>query len=227
MRRRALLVLAGSLAALGLAALPLGAQAVPVVYTISDGGVDNGFICTTAAGGCTSSNTLYTYSGPVDLASGTITLDSTAGTVAYSISVAGPIDFASGGNQVDFTGMTYSGTITGVGFNPVSGGTAITWSSQIPTGSAVSGTTAETPGGGGGAFGPLAARMSAGQCFLTTAGDLTCGFILGPGGFTPVSIFGTNRRVVHVMNVTAPEPGSIGLLLMGLAGLGLFARRRL
>jgi hypothetical protein len=226
MRRSALLVLAGSLALLGLAALPQGARAVPVVYTINDGGVDNGFICTTGAGPCGSTQTLYTYSGPVDLASGTITLDSAAGTVAYAISVAGPIDFASGGNQVDFTSMSYAGTITGAVFTPQAGGTLITWSSQIPTGSAVSGTTAESPGAGGGAFGPLAARMSAGQCFLTAAGDLTCGFIVGPGGFTPVSIFGTNRRVVHVMNVVAPEPGAIGLFLLGLTGLGLFARRR-
>jgi hypothetical protein len=199
-----------------------------VSYTIADGGVDNGFICTTAAGGCTSSNTLYTYSGPVDLASGTITLDSTAGTVAYAISVAGPIDFADGGgNQVDFTGMSYAGTITAANFVAQPWGTLITWSSQIPTGSAVSGTTAETPGAGGGAFGPLAARVSAGQCALTSAGELTCGFIFGPGGFTPVPIFGTNRRVVHVLNVTAPEPGTIGLLLLGLAGIVLVARRQL
>ena len=227
MRRRALLVLAGSLAVLGLASLPFAAHALPVTYTITDGGVDNGFICTTTPGACTSSNTLYTYSGPVDLASGTITLDSSAGTVAYAISVAGPIDFASGPNQVDFTGMSYAGTITAANFVAQPGGTLITWNAQTPSGSAVSGTTAETPGAGGGAFGSLAARMSAGQCFLTTAGELTCGFIVGPGGFTPVSIFGTNRRIVHVMNVTAPEPGTIGLLLMGFACIALVARRQL
>jgi hypothetical protein len=220
------LVLTGSLVALGLASLPVGARAVPVAYTIASGGVDNGFICTTTPGACTSSNTLYTYSGPLDPAGGTITLDSTAGTVAYAISVAGPIDFASGGNQVDFTSMTYSGTINSVGFAAQSGGTLITWNAQLPTGSAVSGTTAETPGAGGGAFGPLASRVSAGQCFLTSADDLTCGFIFGPGGFTPVSIFGVNRRVVHVLNVNAPEPGVVGLLLMGLAGIAVVGRRR-
>src|SRR5512134_2693618 len=74
---------------------PIAAQATPVVYTISSGGLDGSHICTGTTGAqcVTTSNWRFQYappSGPpnaFDPASGTITLDSAAGTVQLSATV--------------------------------------------------------------------------------------------------------------------------------------------
>jgi hypothetical protein len=221
---------------------PLAASASPVVYSITTNGLDGGYICTgTTAANCGTTKT-FQYEPPVpyglDPATGTITLDSSAGTVAFSIDVASAtfLDTAGADNGVDeieFTDLHYAGTLTGATFAPFGSDTLISWAAQnTPT---VSGDYEQLLSGGN-VNGPDAfsktARMSAGQCVLTAAGYLTCGFTLGPGGGPFALNVGADgdeetRRVVHTLNVVAvPEPGTAILLALGVAGIGVRRRTR-
>ena len=226
---------------------PLVARASPVVYSIANGGLDGAHMCTsTIALNCLSTKT-FQYDPPAappnafDPASGTITLDSTAGTVSFSIDVASAtfLDTAgpdNGVDEIEFTNLQYTGTLAGVTFTPSGPDTLIAWAAQnSPTSPTVTGNYEQLLSGGN-VNGPDAfskvARVNAGQCVLTAAGYLTCGFILGPGGgpfrlnvgpdATPQS-----RGVVHSLNVVAvPEPGTAILMALGVAGIGVRRRTR-
>lgn len=219
---------------------PLAASATPVVYTITTDGLDGAHICTNVAGNCTGTKT-FQYAPPVsnglDPATGTITLDSSAGTVAFNISVASATFLAigdvadNGVDEIEFTTLNYTGTLTGVSFTPSGPNTTISWTAQ--TIATVTGSYEQLLNGGN-VNGPDAfskpARMNAGGCTLTSFGNLTCGFILGPGGPFDLSVgpdaTPVTRRVVHTLNVAAvPEPSTAILMALGVAAIGL--RRRM
>jgi hypothetical protein len=237
----------GALLAAGLVAAafaPIGASAVPVVYSITSGGLDGAHICANATN-CTGTQE-FLYAPPAappayDAATGTITLDSAAGTVAFNLGVSSATFLAvldvpdNGVDEIEFSSLAYTLTLTGATFTPDGfGNTVISWAAQTPAGTTVAGSyqqflNAATVNGPD----PFAvtARASAGVCTLTAANYLTCGLILGPGGpFTlnvgpdgsPVA-----RRAVHSLNVVSvPEPGTALLLVLGIAGVSLRGRSR-
>ncbi len=225
---------------------PFAANALPVVYTLSSGGLDGARICTTA----TCSSVRFEYAAPAappnayDAATGTITLDATAGTVALNISVASGTFLAvldvpdNGVDEIEFTSLVYSGGLSSATFTPSGPNTVISWGAQQPTGGVtVAGSYTQLLNGGN-VNGPDPvseyARMSAGTCTLTASNFLTCGFTFGPGG-TP-SPFEINvgpdatpvaRRVIHTLNVVAvPEPGTALLVTLGVVGIALRGRPR-
>ncbi len=218
---------------------PLAASASPVVYSITTNGLDGAHICSSGTN-CTGTKT-FQYEPPVpnglDPASGTITLDSGAGTVAFNISVASATflaigDVADNGiDEIEFTTLNYTGTLTGVTFTPSGPDTIISWLPQNVT--TVTGNYEQLLNGsnvnGADPF-SVSANMPTGGCTLTSAGHLTCGFTLGPGGpfVLPVGsdAYTVNRRIVQTLNVVAvPEPGTAILVALGVASIGL--RRRM
>ena len=225
---------------------PFAANALPVVYSVSSGGLDGARICTTA----TCSSIKFNYAAPAappnafDPAAGTITLDSTAGTVAFNMTVASGTFLAvgdvpdNGVDEIEFTSLLYSGTLTSVTFTPSGPNTVISWGAQQPVGgTTVSGNYEQLLNGGNvNGADPFAvdARMSAGTCTLTASNHLTCGFTMGPGGSpTPFQInvgpdaTPVGRRVIHTLNVVAvPEPGTALLVTLGVIGIALRGRPR-
>jgi hypothetical protein len=226
---------------------PLSVQALPVVYTISSGGLSGSHLCTgTTQAQCTNTaNWRFQYAPPSpppnahDPASGTITLDSAAGTVALSATVASGtfLDISgpdNGVDEIEFTGLSYTVTLTGATFTPDGfGNTTISWLAQTPGVTSVAGSYEQLLAGGN-VNGPdpfsAIARVSAGTCTLTSVNTLVCGFIFGRSGFslnvgpdaTPQS-----RGVVHTINVVAvPEPGTALLLGLGVVGVALRRNRR-
>jgi hypothetical protein len=233
---------------MALAIAPFAANAAPVVYSLTSGGLDGAHICSgTSAATCPTTIT-FNYAAPAgppnafDPATGTITLDSTAGTVSFSMGVASSTFLAAGGpdNGVDeivFTNVLYAATLSGATFTPVGGDTVISWGAQTPGGgNSVSGTYEQLLLGGN-VNGPdafvVGARVSAGTCTLTAAGHLTCGFVFGPGGTPQFTLdvgpdaTPATRRVVHSLNVAAvPEPGTALLIAFGIAGIAARGRLR-
>lgn len=238
-------MLRSGLVAIGAVLLaPFAASALPVVYSLTSGGLDGARICTTA----TCSTITFNYAAPAgppnayDPAAGTITLDSTAGTVSFSMTVAAGTFLSvaandNGVDEVEFTNLVYTGTLTGVTFTPSGPSTVISWTAQQPTGITVSGNYEQLLSGnnvnGADPFG-VNARVSAGTCTLDASNNLLCGFTFGPGGSpTPFQLnIGADgdlesRRVIHTLNVVAvPEPGTVMLLAVGIAGIAVRGRTR-
>jgi hypothetical protein len=225
---------------------PFAANALPVVYSLSSGGLDGAHICSGTTAATCPTTIEFTYAPPAappnayDPASGTITLDSTAGTVAFSMSVASATFLAVGGvpdngvDEIEFTSLLYSGTLTGATFTPGTfGSTVISWAPQTLTASVSGNYEQLLLGGNVNGVDPFvaSARMSAGTCTLTASNFLTCGFILGPGGPFALNVgpdaTPASRRVVHSLNVVAvPEPGTVLLMALGIAGIAMRGRTR-
>jgi hypothetical protein len=227
----------GLVLALAIGLAPVAAQANPIVFTLTDGGIDAGFGCTTNAGCIGGSPVSFQYAPPgagFDAASGTITIDTVAETITVAISIASAtfLDTAgavNGVDEIEFTTVSYSGTLTYTNF---SGVFVVDGSTQTVT---ISGTQEQLLAGGN-VVGPAGfvrtANVTAGQCTIVNPGStVTCGFDFGPGptpGFNLGigAISPVNRKFIHTFNVVGvPEPGTAGLLLLGFVGMALRQRR--
>ena len=135
-------------------------------------------------------------------------------------------DGSNGIDEVDFTSVSYtSGTLTVV---PAGGGIYNVAAGQTVT---VAGSYTQRLGGGvvvGSTPFSVTATVSSGQC-LEINSSLSCGFDFGSGGIFQLGI-GTvpqNRRFLHTFNViAAPEPGTLVMLGVGVAGIALRRRSR-
>jgi hypothetical protein len=217
-----------------LLALAAPASAVPVVYTVSDGGIDQAAGCTGLAILCPGFAAIAFEQDPSgaipELASGTYTLDEMAGTLDVALSVSSLTMTATGAavngvDEVVFSGLTYTGmlAVTGAGDGP--------YNVTLPDTLTVSGSYTQLLGGAGvvGATPfSLDVDVTAGQC-LINAGNMTCGLFVGAdlagSAFTlGIGVAPTPVNFQHVFNTVAvPEPGTA--LLLGLA-LALVSTRR-
>jgi hypothetical protein len=216
---------------------PLAVQASPIVFTVSDGGLDSGFGCTTNAGCIGGSPISFQYAPPgsgFSAATGTITIDTVAETITVALAIssatfldtAGPVN---GIDEIEFTTVSYSGTLTYTNF---SGIFVVDGSTQTVS---ISGTQEQLLAGGT-VVGPAGfvrtANVTSGQCTIVNPGStVTCGFDFGPGP-TPGFNLGigavspVNRKFIHTFDVVGvPEPGTAGLLLIGFVGMALRQRR--
>lgn len=227
------------LGAAALLLLPVSATALPIVYTIVDGGINTGFGCSANATGnatCLSGvpgpNMSFIYDSPpagFDPASGALTLDTGANTLVIAMTGVSSIfeDTAgafNGIDEIDFTSLSYTSgllTVTPLGFGTysIAGGQSVT----------VAGSYTQKLGGGtvvGSTAFSVTANISGGQC-LDINSQLQCSFDFGPGGFQlGVGLAPQNRRFLHSFDVTAvPEAGTALLVGLGLFGLVVRGRR--
>jgi hypothetical protein len=208
------------------AALAAGsAAAAPIVYTIdpaSSIGVTLARACTVVS--CSPSSTVvFSQSGVPDEVVGSLTIDTVALTLSFSLSSAVQHTGSSNGvTSVDFDPVSYvsNGNLTLVKPDPLVETYGIN-GALGPT-AAVSGTLVEN-GGVVGPFSSPSVRVT-GQCDV--GATALCGLTFGTSGFQQgIGNPDESHFFQHTMNVTGvPEPGSALLLGLGVAGLA-FARR--
>ncbi len=236
MRRTVLLMLVGLAAALGVASAPLGAHATSVTLSVTSGNLDLGLACTATT--CTAAQQKFNLPAAHPV-TGTITLDDVADTIAFSFTVSSAtfLDIAGaflGVDEIQFTGVpgvTYAGTLTGVTFTA----TTVSWGPQNVATVAGSYTQllASSVVAGPTAFSLPGVRVNGvSNCpFSFSSATLTnCGFPFAGNAFqlSVGSPTGQTLWFRETMNLNAvPEPGALGLLAMGLAGLALHSRRRM
>ena len=91
----------------------------------------------------------------------------------------------------------------------------------------MSGTYDQIGGPGVGPFSDLTASFSNFTCLLTN-GNGQCGFNVGSvtaSADFALDVDGAAHDVVQTFNVIVPEPGPLGLVLLGAIGLSVYARR--
>jgi hypothetical protein len=232
-------MLVGAVAWVGLG-LALPAAGATIALTVSGGGIDSDVTRTCSSFSCSNGSTIWSLaSGEEYAATGTITIDTTLNTMTISLAVATSVldqDLApvvglpaqpaidGGASSLVFTGGIYTAT---VGVTNVGG----TW--QInggATGSAAF-TLVQAVGAGTGAAKSYAALSLSGSCSLDASNTGQCGIRFGATGTPNFQVSGAgfgaySRFVRQQFNVdVVPEPGTLLLFGLGLAGLALRSRR--
>jgi hypothetical protein len=206
-----------ALIALGLASVPLGVSASLITLPVLGGpGLDDGQICPTSLL-CPGNPTLsLTTDGAV---SGSFVYDDVANTVSLSLTLLAPAVFTGGGPPATLLPGTVF-TVSGIPvLNIPLGGGAF---ELVQTGSA---TGVVSPVGWGAPYSQVVGTpdVSSLDCTVGLGSD-QCGVSFGPGG--NVITDGVNGyQVLETFNVNVPEPATVAILSMGLAGLVLASRR--
>jgi PEP-CTERM motif-containing protein len=206
--------------AIGLVAT--AAAASPIV----SGGLAQSFACLSGANPCVdSADFSLNPPTPVKPATGSISLTPTTATILLTVPTYTMTGSSGGVTALDFSSVIYSATVS-VTTIPLGGGTvSINQNPGFATGS-VSGSYDQIGGPGVNPFSDASASFSNFTCLLVN-GAGQCGFNVGSFNSTAdfgLDVNGTPHDVVQTFNVIVPEPGSLGLVALGLA---LFARRAL
>lgn len=199
------------LLALGLsAATGASALTLPVV---GGPGLDQGQICSTSA--LCPGTPLLSLIGTAAV-TGSFTYNAGPGTVDFSLTLAANANF--GAAQL-LAGSTISATGVPVIAAPLGGGAFVI--TQIGPASGLASPVLLSP------VLPVLANtpaISALTCTVGTGAD-QCGVSVGPAGLEIATQFG-NVNAFLTYNVNVPEPGTALLLVGGLGGLAVAARRR-
>jgi len=209
--------MAVALIALGFTWVSTPASAALITMPVTGGaGIDVGDICL-------STNTCpttpaFTLSASVNPVTGTFVYDTVANTLSFTLMNSAPVGFGPAPFPTLAALQTFTGSapvlalpLGGGALNLVSNGNGSATVSPAAWSFVTNVTNTPT--------------VTSVNCSVGTGAD-QCGFALGPGGWTVSD--GTNTYNVYlVLNVnTVPEPGTIAMVGMGLAGLVVAGRRR-
>jgi hypothetical protein len=204
-----------------------GFAATATASPIVGGGLATSIACPNGSSPCsTAADFSLSPPTPVKPATGSITFS--GGTATILLNVASYTMTGSSGSvtALDFTNVTYSATVP-ITTTPLGGGNVqISQALGFATGS-VSGTYDQIGGPGAGPFSDITASFSNLSCLLNN-GNGQCGFNVGSvtaSADFALDVDGASHDVVQTFNVIVPEPGSLGLVLLGGVALVAYARR--
>jgi hypothetical protein len=204
--------------ALGFAWVSTPASAALIDMNVTGGaGIDVGDICL-STNACPTTPA-FTLSGSTAV-TGTLVYDTVANTLSFTLVNSAAVSFGPSPFPAIAAGQTFTGSapvltlpLGGGAVNLLSNGNG---SATAPTVWSSLTNATNTP------------TVTSLNCTVGTGAD-QCGFALGPAGWTVHDASGALYNVYLVLNVNTsivPEPGTVSMVGMGLAGLVIAGRRR-